>query len=458
MRSRILGAVRFGAVATSMSLVLGSCAPKVPPPVTPGTALFPEFIFPVVPPRVGDQNLAARHMRAWQMLQSGDARGAEREYATLLRRNPGFFPGETGFAYVRVAGQQYQDAIARFDRALAMAPSYAPALAGRAEALLAAGQRDRALASFEAAYKADPSLADLSRRIDVLRFDRVRELVAAGRRAADTGGYEEARRAYAEALAASPQSAFLYRDLGAVEVRLGAIAEGLAHLRQALDVDPSDAGAYLALADALDRSGDPIGAVGAYERAYELDPSDATRAALARARARAEAAALPSEFGAIPGAARITRGDLAALLGVRLQPFVARLRARSGVVATDVRGHWAAAWIMSVTRAGLMDVYPNHTFQPRAAIRRADLALAVSRILSAGGAAPSGARSRISIADMSSDHLSYAAASAAVASGVMSLADGRTFRPSQPVSGAEATEVVERLARLVVRPRQEQAR
>ena len=36
---------------------------------------------------------------------------------------------------------------------------------------------------------------------------------------------------------------------------------------------------------------------------------------------------------------------------------------------------------MSVTRAGVMEVYANHTFQPAAIVRRGDLAQAASRVL-----------------------------------------------------------------------------
>ena len=55
---------------------------------------------------------------------------------------------------------------------------------------------------------------------------------------------------------------------------------------------------------------------------------------------------------------------------------------------------------------------------------------------------------RPNIADMTAGHLSYAAASAAVASGVMPLdADGR-FQVNRVVTGAESLEVVERLRAL----------
>lgn len=99
-----------------------------------------------------------------------------------------------------------------------------------------------------------------------------------------------------------------------------------------------------------------------------------------------------------------------------------------------------------------MDAYPNHTFQPRTAVRRVDLALVVSRVLALVPRQAAGA-ARGTISDVSGDHLSYAAVAAAVGSGVMTLADGNAFRPSRVVSGAEAIDVVGRLESLARRKR-----
>ena len=48
---------------------------------------------------------------------------------------------------------------------------------------------------------------------------------------------------------------------------------------------------------------------------------------------------------------------------------------------TDTRGYWAEPWITQVARAGVIEPFPNHTFQPRTLLRRADLATAVSRLV-----------------------------------------------------------------------------
>jgi tetratricopeptide (TPR) repeat protein len=436
------------ALVVIVSTLAGACAPKAMPPAAPGALRFPDFVYPAPPDRVGDARTRTQHQAAWSRLQGGDVRGAEAAFAKLATQQPGFFPASAGLGYTLVAAGRSKDAAARFDSVLLQAPSYAPALAGRAEALLAAGDRDGALAGFEAAFAADRSLSDLKRRIDVLRFDRVQARISAARRAADAGRLDEARDAYLAAIVSSPDSAFLYRDLGLVELRRKNLNDAARNLQKAVALDPGDAGAQAGLADVREAQGDLDGAAAALERALELDPTPALRQRLERLREHAQAGGLPAEYNAIPRLAQVTRGDLAALIGIRLRMALTVARSRSSVVATDVRGHWASRWIVEVIRAGVMDVYPNHTFQPLAVVRRSDLAQAVSRVLAISGGRPGRAgRTGPTIADVGADHLSYGDISAAVASGVMSL-EGGNFRPSRVVTGQEAVDAVRRLERL----------
>ena len=95
-----------------------------------------------------------------------------------------------------------------------------------------------------------------------------------------------------------------------------------------------------------------------------------------------------------------------------------------------------------MVRAGIMEPYPNHTFQPDAVVHRGDLALVASRTLALVGAenprlvAPwRNARHRFP--DISPGHLSYSAASVAVEAGVMAPREDGTFQLSQPVTGAD---------------------
>ncbi len=448
-------------IAIALLVAASACAPKTPPVTTMGAPRYPDFIFPAVPPAsadpsfAGDGLLHADHDRAWRLLQAGEFRGAEREFQLILKRRPGFYPAEAGLGYLDVAQRRFKEALTWFDRAIARSASYAPALAGRGEVLLGMSREGEALSAFEAALTADPSLVDVRRRIEVLRFAQVRNLVASAKRASEAGRFDEARREYERAIAATPASAFLYRDLAAVELHLDADAAAAGHLKKATELDPGDARAWLALAELLERQGDFDGAVGAFEHALAIEPADSTRAALARVREGMARVKLPEEYRAIPGSARLTRGELAALLGVRFQEALAASPRRVTAVMTDARQDWAAPWIMAVTRAGVMDVYQNHTFQPRAVVRRVDLAHVVARMLDvvAPGAPRTLDGARRTIADVGPGYVGYKGIVAAVASGVMPLFEGDSFRPSRVVSGAEAVEAMNRLQALSQRGR-----
>jgi tetratricopeptide (TPR) repeat protein len=389
--------------------------------------------------------------RGWQFLQGGDLRNAEREFEAALRSAPGTPSADTALAYVDLARREPDDAADRFTRVLNVTPEYVPALVGRGQALLDLKREGDALASFEAAIRVDPSLTDLQARVEVLRFRAAQDLLARATAAADSGRLDDARAAYAQAIAASPESAFLYRDLAAVERRAGLTSEALDHLRRAVELDPSDARAHVAMGDLLESQGDVPGALAAVERARLLDPSLVPASTLQRLRDLSVALKLPPEYGAIPAAKEVSRADLAALVGVRLEALVGQARPRQ-VVVTDVRGHWAQPWIMAVVQAGIMDTLVNYQFDPSGVVRRGDLARTVSRVLSLIAALkPEAARAwqnaRIEVSDVSPTHLSYPAVSMAASSGVMPLDNG-AFGLLRPVTGAEASDVVGRLQAL----------
>ena len=90
---------------------------------------------------------------------------------------------------------------------------------------------------------------------------------------------------------------------------------------------------------------------------------------------------MPAEYRSIESSPAVTRGQLAALFAVQLEPLLSSARNVNAIVITDTRGHWASPYILTAARAGVMEVYPNHTFQPDAVVRRADMARAVSRVL-----------------------------------------------------------------------------
>jgi tetratricopeptide (TPR) repeat protein len=454
--------LRAFAGASSLAVLLGvlaGCAPKTAPALPPaGAHRFPEFIFPAVPAQIGTPQAVAAHELGWQWLQAGDLRAADRNFTAALKAAPGFYPSETGLGYLSLARKDNKETASHFERALAANPTYAPALAGRGEALLTLGQREQALASFEAAIAADPQLATLRSRIEVLRFRGLQDDVDAARKAADAGRLAEARTIYERTIAASPESPFLYRELANVEKREGNLAAALEHVQKAAALNPVEPRNLITLAEIYEAQGDYAKAVDSYLAASALEPSEAVDAKIEELREKAAFAAMPAEYKSIETSPTVTRAQLAALFGVRLDALLKSAPRPNAVVITDTRGTWAAPWILAVARAGLMEVYPNHTFQPNAVVRRGDLAEAASRALALAATTNPRLAATIRTAhgrfpDVPEGHLNYRAASVVVASGVMAATADGTFQLPRLVTGAEALAAVAKLEELVGRRR-----
>jgi tetratricopeptide (TPR) repeat protein len=431
-----------------------ACGPKrLAPPPTVAAAKYPDFIVPTAPADLGTPAAQERHHAGWLWLQAGDLKAAERNFDSALEMSAGFYPAEAGLGYVGLAKRDNNAAVDHFDRAIVANPRYVPALVGRGEALLALGQRDIALKSFEAAVGAAPEMGALRTRIEVLRARGQQEDVAAARKASAEGRFDEARATYERAISASPESPFLYRELADLLRKQGNLDAALPQAVKAVDLDPSDPKAQILLGEIHEARTDAPKALAAYEAALALDRTDELERKIESLREDAVLAKMPAEFQQIEAAPAVSREQLAALVGVRLDNLLRRVQTRTPVVITDTRGSWAGPWILAVTRAGVMEVYPNHTFQPAAPVRRAELADAASRVLSLiaaekpeVGAAWRGMKHQFP--DLPPAHLSYPAASLTVGAGVLQPLPDGSFQLTRAVTGAEAVAAVKKLEEL----------
>ena len=436
------------------AVLLASCAPKTVSLPPAGVApKFPDFVQPTAPQGLGTPAALERHRAGWQWLQTGDLRAAERSFAAVLRQSSAFYPAEVGLGYVALAAKKYKESLLHFDRAVVANPRYAPALAGRAEALLATGAIDEAVVSIEAALAQDPSLAILRSRLEVLRFRSQQEDITEARQFAASNRLNEARAAYLSLIETSPSSAFLLREIADVERRAGNTEIALEYAAKAAQLEPDEPRGHVLLGELYEARGDTAKAADAFTTAATLQPDLNLTDRIELLRTRAAFEAMPAEYRSIETAPTVTRAQLAALLAVRLGDVLAKARAVNAVVITDTRGSWAAPYILSVTRAGVMEVYPNHTFQPDAIVRRGDLAEAASNVLeiiaSRNPRLGDTWRDRQhKFADVGPRHLRYPAVALVVEAGVMAPHRDGAFNLSQPVSGPEAIAAVAKLEEL----------
>lgn len=444
MRARL--AVGLVAVLAFVS----ACAQKTTPAVSPGPPQFPDYVQPTAPSGLATSLPARQNELAWRFLQAGDLRSAERETTAALTTQPDFTPARATAAYIALARRDAVGAVALFTLVVDAHPDYVPALVGKGLALVATEQTALAAEAFRAALKADPSLTDIARRVEVLTLRGLQDELAVARDAVRKGQPDAAVRAYRNAIAASPESAFLYRELAAIERQQGQASSAIEHIRRANDLDATDAASFVLLGDLLEQQDDVAGALQAYAAAVRLEPDAAVDSKVVALRGRVELAALPGPYRTIGKSPQVTRAELAALVGVRLTGVVQTARVRDSGVITDIRGHWAERWIAAVSRAGILETFPNHTFLPGAQVSRVELAQAASRLLNLIAAmqpvtARAWAGARGSFTDLNTGHLAYPAASMAVAAAVMQPTSDGAFQPTRVVSGAEAIAAVERL-------------
>ena len=435
--------------AIVLAAVAGACTATAPPPLPP-TLAYPDFMYPTAAPAGPAQTTAID--RGWRYLQGNDLGAAEKEFGLVAQREPELPAGPTGLAFVDVARKDYPAALSRFNQALMRRSTYVPALMAKGQLLVVLGRDEEAIATFESALAADRTLESLQPRIELLRFRVLQALIASARDARADGRLDDAVRAYTRAGEASPDSAVIYKELGTIERGRGNGTVALEHFRRAAELDPSDPFPVIQAAELLQAARDFAAAERAYRDAARLEPNGGFDARAETMAALVREGRLPAEFQAIPQAPTILRGDLAALIGVRLESTLQGAR-RSAVVTTDTRGHWAAAWIGEVVATDVMPPFDDHTFRPRATLRRVELAQAVSALLTVAGRGNPSVQAQLSvlpaIADVAQSHLNYRAVAAAVATGVMPLLQGNRFNTEQAVSGAEAVAALDRLRALI---------
>ena len=426
---------------------------------------FPEFIAPAVPAALaGTPRPPASRSRGWRSCRPAISKNAEREFAAALKTTPAFYPAETGARLRRAGAQGSRRPRCRISIARSSASgATSSALVGRGQALLALDREADALVGVRSgAGRRSVARPTSARRVEVLQFRGARAGPGArARRRRAAGRLDEAARAYAT------RDRQLARQRVPVSRAGGRrAAAGRRPTRRSSTsarpsaLDPSDARSLVQIGELLEARGDFDGAAKAYTDAlaHRAERRRSKRSST-RVRARAELARLPAEYRAIEQAPQITRGDLAALIGVRLAPLLQAGRRRDAVRRSPTCAtHWAgpgswrsrapASWSRSPTTRSS---------------RARSCAASISRRRSAG--CSRGSR-RSTPAQPQPWQTRAAAVSGSRAepprvSGGVGGRRGRrdddrrrttAFQPSRSVTGAEAVEAIERLEALAGLP------
>jgi tetratricopeptide (TPR) repeat protein len=185
-------------------------------------------------------------------------RDAQTLWHDTIAKNPG-----ATIAYLNLGYDLYQqgharEALAIFDRGLALEPDAADLLNDRALALGSLGQTADAIATYRRAAAADPANAEVRSNL--------------GNLLASLGRWDEALDAYREAVRLRPSFAEAHNNLANVQAVRGETADALVHYERALALDPGYAEAERNMAEVLLAAGRATDACVHFERALALRP------------------------------------------------------------------------------------------------------------------------------------------------------------------------------------------
>lgn len=298
-------------------------------------------------------------------------------------------------------------------------------------------------------------LPALSLEIAESRLVRAREIARS-----DAPGPDVAD-AYRAALAAMPDSADLFLEAAEAAASAGA---GLA-ARDWFDAVASSPSASqrqalvaaLAAAELLAderRLAESLTRLDLVLRDPELQGFGDLRSRAADLEHRLEVARLSELYSRIREAERVTREQLAALLAGEIGgPEGGDPSSREPVIAIDLEGSWAANLIQTAVGAGYLRLYPDHTFQPRGLVTRAELAesltAALARFDPEVRRAAAADSERLELGDVPAGHRYRTVAAISVELGLLRTSAAGMFRPRAFASGAEAVRAVHALRDLL---------
>jgi tetratricopeptide (TPR) repeat protein len=242
-----------------------SAAPKAPvaaPPTAAAgaasdpalTKVYEECVSTLFPTQADAQRRAAACSAALQ------SRQLKPEEIALARLTRGI--ARTALGDKALAGEDYVEAVQRYDHLIDPANPDALTLYRHAAALAGAGQTDKALDEYGAAIKANPkaSLAFLGR--GVLLAERKRS-------------YDRAIEDFDKVLALEPDNVEALISRGDAFSQLGDMGRAMVDLNRAVALAPQSAVPLLSRGQAESRRGNNAGAERDYEAALKIDPRNA---------------------------------------------------------------------------------------------------------------------------------------------------------------------------------------
>jgi tetratricopeptide (TPR) repeat protein len=422
-----------------VSLLLWNCGPTIilNPPKTP--LQNPALDTPLATTSDFNEGYAA--------YRKGDQLKARQKFKNVLRKNPDHYAADLAIGYTYLAENDLEHAERYIRSSLDKNPDYVQGHYALAYVLEQKAQFEEALMQWEEVKRVNAEYPGIDQAEKILRLKATEQLMNHAKESSGSNP-DEAIKLYERAQTIAPEVTQIPLEIATIQLRKGSCNDALANLEKSGETLPDDPEIQYLYGECLSESGQYDKALAAYQKAQQMKPDPNTEQSIAKMQEILAFNAMPEEYQNIAQTSEINRAQLAALIFTNLK-FLEKYGASNSVIIVDVFDHWAKNYIQKAVDTGMMEVFPNRTFQPSRWISKIELARAAARILeilqtNEGKKIPV-TQNDLSIDDVPDGNIYHDMVMKTLQAGVLSLdTDGR-FHMNRPVSGAEAQSVVNRL-------------
>ena len=388
---------------------------------------------------------------AWGNLNQGKGKKAEKQISKLGAQNPIY---NVGLAYAYFVQNRLQRAEALFKVALKDLPNLTLIHSGLAQIYRGKGRDDRAFAEYREILKREPDHPWAKQQYEILKNKKFEESLLEAKAAIAEGDTEGSKEAYLKALYYAPQSTEAHLVLADIYLKENKLQNALVHLQAASSSEPENKEILRDYAEALYQAAQYTKSLEIYEKLNKLEPENKEIAGrIEGIENRLGIYELPTRYNSIAFSEAVSKEEIAALLAVKFKGILDEVPGTPPIII-DIATSWASQFILQVTSLGILDIYPNHTFQPKKIVTRAEMAEILLRLIDylkkkefkfIQQIPPN----RIQISDVASHNYYYKAIIQILSYNIMDLSLEREFNPDLPVSGQESIRLLDIILALI---------
>lgn len=388
---------------------------------------------------------------AWTNLEIGDGDRAKKALIKLGQESPLYY---AGLGYALYLLDDIQKAEEFFKAALLTFPDLVLIHVGLAQIYQETGREDSAFTELRTVIKLDPENTWAKSRYEAMKSQKTTLALQEATAYVSAEETEKGKAAYLRALFYSPSSVDAHFALARIYKEENNFQSALVHLKAARVYDPENSELLKLYGDVLFTLQDYKNSLEIYEKLNLLEPDNLQiNERLDIIKSRMGLFELPSQYININDREAVTREDIAAVIGVKFKDILEEPTQQPPIIV-DIATSWAARFILKMTTLGLIDVYPNHEFQPKKILNRAEMAeILVRLILFLDELGHKFIQQipieRIQVADVTPTNYYYQPILTIISYDIMSLFSDKTFKPEAPLTGRETMSLFDIILALI---------